>query len=278
MLPRDTLVDDVPFTDYIALDAINASGLKTFLRSPAHFWHDRHEAVRKETAAMRFGTLVHLAVLEPDRFAEQVRVAPAFDKRTKAGRLEFEAYDAARKPGDMDCTPGEMSTLQGILMAVQRNHTVRSILAGARREATLLWEDAAHNVDCKARYDAVDKDGVIVDIKTTVDARNDPFGKDMLRYGYGLSAAHYLEGARQTGVAEGDAFMFVAIEKEAPYGIRTYMLHPDEIIRSHAWRHKAMADYSRCRRLNEWPCYEEGVGILEAPKWAPKAIEFEGDV
>ena len=58
----------LPFADYLAIDALSASGMKRLLQSPLHYQADRLVA-RKPSAAMNFGIAAHLLTLEPDRFA-----------------------------------------------------------------------------------------------------------------------------------------------------------------------------------------------------------------
>jgi hypothetical protein len=52
---------------------LSFSSLKSFDRSPLSFVHYK-EGPRKETDAMRFGTMVHRAVLEPDKYQATVAV------------------------------------------------------------------------------------------------------------------------------------------------------------------------------------------------------------
>ena len=61
-------------SDYFAMPGLSYSGIKDLLVSPLHYWHrnvnpEREE--RKETPAMRLGSALHCAVLEPKRFEQQ---------------------------------------------------------------------------------------------------------------------------------------------------------------------------------------------------------------
>jgi hypothetical protein len=62
---------DMPEADYFAIPALSFSTMKRLQVSPLNCWHhhlnpDREEP--KETPAMRFGSALHTAILEPDKF------------------------------------------------------------------------------------------------------------------------------------------------------------------------------------------------------------------
>ena len=58
---------DVPFEEYKAIDALNNSSLSHLARSYKHFRHQQETRQEKQSAALRFGTLAHAGVLEPER-------------------------------------------------------------------------------------------------------------------------------------------------------------------------------------------------------------------
>lgn len=77
--------------DYRALPHLNQSILKHGLRSMLHM-KTAMEAPPKTTDALIFGQLFHTLVLEPDTYAKQFAVAPEVDRRTKAGKQEWEDF------------------------------------------------------------------------------------------------------------------------------------------------------------------------------------------
>ena len=65
---------DMPFDQYLATEAVSASGLRVFARSP---WHYKHRVqINKPTRPMLRGTLAHCALLEPDAMAARYVVVP----------------------------------------------------------------------------------------------------------------------------------------------------------------------------------------------------------
>ena len=77
---------------YSALPHMNQSTLKKGLRSMQHLKAAIEGADRKETDALKFGQLVHTAVLEPESLSMEYEVAPNVDLRTKGGKLEWDDY------------------------------------------------------------------------------------------------------------------------------------------------------------------------------------------
>ena len=73
--------------DYHADPAVSASHLHAIARSPYHYWSRYLDPNRKPvepTAAMRLGSLVHCAVLEPDELSQRYSVCGP--RNTKAGK------------------------------------------------------------------------------------------------------------------------------------------------------------------------------------------------
>ena len=73
---------------------ISKSGLDLIAKSPAHYWSrylDPNREKKEPTAAMLLGTAVHFAILEPEEFGRRYQVLPEINKRSNAGKAEFEA-------------------------------------------------------------------------------------------------------------------------------------------------------------------------------------------
>lgn len=83
----------MPQADYLALEALGSSDIKRLLRSPAHYLAERNK-VTEPTDSMVIGSAIHLAVLEPARFAAEVVQRPTFDRRTTIGKAAFAAWSA----------------------------------------------------------------------------------------------------------------------------------------------------------------------------------------
>ena len=200
-------------------------------------------------------------------------VRPRLDMRRKEDKEKAEAWQASLRPDTIVVTEQEAHRITGMLDAIAGHTRLRRLLEAGKREVCLYWEDPVHKVDCKARFDFVaDKTAVIVDVKTTLDASFEAFARSMVSYHYSLSAAHYLAGARATGVADAKRFVFVAVEKDPPFGIALYTLPAHEHARGAKWREYAIGQYARCLQDGAWPGYSREFQDIDPPAWAPKAF------
>ena len=64
---------DMSFSDYKAIDALNPSTVLNMRTSAKEFEYARSHP-KPETAGMRLGSLMHMAILEPDKFVSEVAV------------------------------------------------------------------------------------------------------------------------------------------------------------------------------------------------------------
>jgi exodeoxyribonuclease VIII len=249
---------------YHALDAVGKSDLDLIARSPAHWKH----AVREETAAMRFGSAVHCAVLEPERFETEYVCAPNLDKRTKAGKDAFAEFQA-KHDGKTALEINEYTSI-GVLAHTVRTHPrVAQFLASGQPEVSALWKDEEFQVRCRARFDWMTPDGWLIDLKTTTDASPAAFARSCASFRYHVQAAWYLDGYPQA--SGGDlplGFIFIAVEKTAPYGIALYELDADAVELGRQLARRDLARYANARTFDQWPGYPDAIQPLSLPRWA----------
>ena len=123
--------------DYRALPHLNQSILKHGLRSMLHM-KNAMEAPSKTTDALIFGQLVHTLVLEPHVYAEQFAVAPEVDRRTKAGKQEWEDFLAVNH----DRTPIKKADYDRACDMM--GHCVRTLLPTPISNASKMQRLPAH--------------------------------------------------------------------------------------------------------------------------------------
>jgi len=247
--------------DYHADPAISASQLKTVMQSPYHYWSrylDPDRVAMAPTAAMRFGSLAHCAVLEPDELSKRYQLAP--DRRTKEGKAAVVEMAAA---GIEAVSEADMVLAVNMAVAVHGHPTAGALLQSGQAEQSFWWDDIATGMRCKCRPDWFDGT-TIVDLKTCQDASPTGFAKAVANFGYSIQAAHYLAGTLAT------RFIFVAVEKTAPYAIGVYELNTEALIHGSIARHNALQRIQDCRAINEWPGYTDGIQTLQLPGWALK--------
>lgn len=269
------------YEQYDAEPGLRSSDLKLIKRSPAH-WVEARRNPSPPTDALRFGQVFHMAIEHGKDFIARYKVEPEFTGRTKDGRESTRSAEALAKkeawyadlPKDAVVVKREwLEPLQGMINAALGHRLVGNLLKNGVRETSLWVEDPETGVVLKCRPDFISEEGFVVDVKTTRDAspgffkrqifsdRNegDPF--------YVLQAAHYAHCLRAAGIGRGESFVFIAIEKEAPYGIMVYPLDVGCLAPGEQWRSELTGRYAECRRTDTWPAYPEQAYPLVPPQY-----------
>lgn len=276
--PQNVLLPGIDDENYANAPGLRSTEIKVAATRSAAHWRAYTQQPRKDTPALALGRLIHFAVLEPQRFADTARVRPDFgNMRTTKAKAEAAQWEQELPYHAMPVSAEDMEVVQGILASAKAHSRVPNLLKTGRAENSLFWRDEHHDLLMKCRPDFVAETGYVVDIKTTMDASPEAFSRDVVKYGYGISAAHYLEGMRTTGAAKADHFIILAIEKAPPYAMAIYDLAGDALDRGHQWRHKGLCEIKEALSTGVFTGYPEHVQVLEEPKWAPKCIDFAQD-
>ena len=249
---------------YFALEALSASGAKLLRKSPLHYKADQFKA-RQPTPAMVFGTVVHRIVLEPERPAFAVKY---LNWASKEGKAERERLEATGLP-ILSEADGDRAT--AIRDALWSDAQIAEMLEAAQREQVMLWDQ--HGVKCKAKADAIG-DGVVIDLKTTIDAAPHEFQRSIATFGYFRQAAHYLDGYEATKGERAKDFIFVAVESQPPHAFALYRLDAASIAAGRLEMKRAAAVYRDCMQSGNWPGYEPGIATLALPRWAMPTDEW----
>lgn len=246
---------------YHAFPAISNSGLGKIRRSPAHY---KYGEGKEATDALIFGRAFHSAIGTPADF-EKDFVTWEGDRRTTAGK---EAYaKLVEKHGENLIKTADLTAILAMRGALMENPVAKSLMDMAGEpELSILWD--CEGVLAKSRIDKyVAKDGLLVDWKTTRNAHPEAFAKSVYQYGYHRQAAFYLWAARAMGL-KADRFLFVAIEKEPPYGNGVYELSDAALRSGLAEVIDLIGVYKTCLETNTWPSYGTDIITLDLPAWA----------
>lgn len=261
--------------DYHSMSSVSSSMLKTILRSPAHYRAAYLEdAPRKEpSASMILGSLTHTMFLEPEQYGSEYIVAPDCDRRTKEGKAVYSAFQDAAD-GLTIITAEQLQTAQAMANALC-GHIIHEAMTGGHAEASIFWTDDNTGLACRIRPDYhippcdTWPSGLIIDVKTTDDARPEAFARTCVNFGYDLSAAMYCDGFQQHYVTdEPPLFLLLVVERDAPYAVACYECSPEMLDKGNEKYRKAMQLLADSTASGEWPAYDEGIQLLNLPKWA----------
>jgi len=272
---------DIAHEDYLKVDALSASGIKRILQSPAHYRFDQDHP-SEPTDSMLIGTAVHMAILEPERFAESVIVTPedAPKKPTAAqwgaakpspsslAAMQWWTDFNAKAEGKLVLTAEQGEKVAGMVGSVRRHPIHDEMMSGGASEVSFFWRDARLDIPCKARFDRLNDSGFGFDLKSCQDASPEVFARSVAAFKYHYQAAWYNTAHEHLRDESLRAFLFIAVESAAPYGCAVYVLEPNAIAFGAARCEEAMLLYKQARDTGYWRGYPERVNPIVLPRWA----------
>jgi len=250
-------LENVPEQIYHDSIGIGSTKLKAFIRSPATF---KANPPQKHKAAFDLGSAVHCRVLEPDLYAEKFVTQPE-EFKTKSSK----AYkEWALTIGDATVLTVEQTT-QCLNMAESVLSKYAGLFEGGCAEVS-YWKRLSPSIVLKARHD-YEIDGVAIDLKTTANLEPEKFQRDAINYAYHVQKSAY---GNATGF---ESFVFVCVEKEAPYLCQHKYLSDDADQLGELLVMKAIDDLVQCHETNIWPDFPGDNETIELAPWDYKKLE-----
>lgn len=253
------IIDRMKSADYHgAKEWLGSTSLKTLaLKTPAHHKHESTHQVFKDE--FNIGTAAHSLILENDTSNIEVLDFPNY--LTKASK---EAKAAAIAENKQPLLVKEWAQVQAMRDSVMNHSVAGQLFTGHVPESSFFWEQDGMRFKC--RPDALHPN-MIVDLKTTVDANPGDFGKTAFNYGYFISAAHYQNGVQAVNGGDKLPFVFVNVEKTAPYLVSVTELDEDAIDFGNQMIERATRIYKECTTSGNWPGYPTKT-MSRLPDWA----------
>lgn len=247
---------------------LSASGAKVLLgkRPPS-----------SDSEAMRFGTLVHVAILEPERLREyapldasKIRKADGSVPTNPTMTAEWKRLVAeAEADGMRVVTKADAMRARAMADAVMAHPTARSIVEMADDRELSAYADHPTGARVRARFDL--SGPVIADIKTSRDADPTRFGRIAHDYGYHVSAANYLDIAEACGL-RARAFYFINVEKQptlaGEHRVSVTELEPDAINLGREQMAEACRRWLALGKRVDLPAYPDGIQTVDLPAYA----------
>jgi hypothetical protein len=246
---------------------VNQSSLKKILQSPAHY-----QAALKfkliPTPAMEMGTALHALSLDgEDAFdSAYIKKPDGLSLATKQGK-EWKASVGRKKVLSAGGKDDPWGSVQGMNESLKR---LQWFNPGQEdyikyNEVSVYWDWMG--VQCKARLDRVAlEEGLVLDLKTTDSVEPDLFLKKVIGLGYDFQAAYYAKAA-EVAFGKPFKFLFVAVERKAPYTVDIFEATPDMMEEATYKCEEALRRYALCMENNDWPNREPLVRQLDYPGW-----------
>lgn len=267
--------------EYDAAEGVRRSALWRMHESPEKYrWFLDHP--EPETPALTFGSAAHKMLLEPDGFYDEFAIAPDVDRRTKAGREEYERFVKDALGKDI-ITVDEFNQIVDMTNKVKSIPYVQKLLAG-QHETPLFWTDEDTGERCKVKLDMLaDVDGVltVADYKTANSAETNVFVNKMYQLGYHLQAFMYTEAVMKCmGLDERPDFIFVVQEKKPPFACNVIQVTDDVMLAGMDTFRELIGMLHQCKSMDYWPGYN---GMFDEPNetflpgWMSLGKDDEGD-
>lgn len=269
------------------LSAISKSRLAKMSVCPRYFkWCEDNPQEQSEDLIV--GSAFHKIVLESKTFDKEFVVCPLIDKRTKAGKEAYEAFVASVN-GRSVITQEQYDMICGMRDSVLNNPYAVQLLKGKHEKSMYAVDDLTQErikarPDCFRIIDTTDENGepikrvIITDLKSCRSAMYDDFCKDVVKYSYDLQSYLYCYITSKTLdiLIENIDFVFIAVEKKAPYLVN--ILQADEYVlqRGEALFRKYIGMYHEAKTTNNWWGLNGQQGIinnLSLPSYLLKNIE-----
>lgn len=255
-------------------NAVSSSMLKVLDRSPAHL-REYLLTPQQSKSAFVLGSAIHCAVLEPADFAQRFAVYSGSRLGNNCAWKDFKARNSHRDILSQKDHALVMALARQVHRTVvvrngQRSFTFADLLQHGSVEKNIYWLDKKTSLTCRLRYDLL-VHNVLVDLKSTTDAREGAFSKDANKFLYHVQMSHYVNGinAFRPSEAGRTTAILMAVEKEPPFEAKAHKLDWVSFLDVGQERLESLMNlYSHCLHNNRWPGYTEATETLKLPQWA----------
>ena len=249
------IYENFSYEEYAEIPAHRSHDLTAIIKCP-YSW--KNKKALEQTPALLEGRVQHTVFLEHHKFDEEFVIQPNVDRRTKAGKADYEDFLASvgnRTPITQD--------LYDVCM--KRRELVKDYIPSATDKAELTLVFEWHGAPFKARFDWYDGE-YVWDLKTCRDASPRGFKQAINAFNYHMQAALYVDAARALDLpAKG--FKFLAQEKQDPFPYVVYSMHPEALKYAQARNEQALALIQECVANNDYKPYnlegEQEIGLKD---------------
>ena len=207
------------------------------------------------TSAMKFGSALHMNVLQPEEFNKHYAIAPKFDKRTKQGKQDAAEF-ANNNMFKTVLSEKDYDLIEMLTLKLMKDSDAKTLLTRGLKEHIIAWHNEEYDIKCRGMLDVYRPDqNIIVDLKTTQDSSYNAYASSVRKFKYYKQAAFYMDAVRA------QEFYIVAIEKNPPFSINIIELGEDLLDRGREMYNRELEIYKYCMDNDYWP--SEGFDYLD---------------
>tara|TARA_R100001594_G_scaffold140854_1_gene186304 strand:- start:767 stop:1594 length:828 start_codon:yes stop_codon:yes gene_type:complete len=223
-----------------------------------------------QTQALAEGSAVHSRLGEPQLFNTEFAIKPQgmsfVNKEGKAWKKEH---------SDKTILSAEFGEkLKHIELAFLDSPASRFYEQEGETEASYFWKIDGLSRGGKCRPDWISADKkTIIDLKTTTSADRKSFQRAIMNYSYHLSAAWYMHGVKQATGVTPEEFIWVAIEKDTPFGIGVYRADAELLEEGKAMYERALANIQSWEETGIYPDHTPEIESIGLPSCMKKKAD-----
>lgn len=262
--------------EYHSLDKYYSSSQLKYLydKTPRHFKYkyiDKLDGLDKQTDAMVIGSLTHTFLLSPREFELDFFVMPELNLRTNDGKEKRDAL-LLEHVGKTLVTTEQVEIAQKMCEAAKGNRQIAKILAeNGTFEGAIFWRCPFSGLNFKAKIDHF-YGPYMCEVKSTRNASDFSFAKEVYDRNYDLSLIHYAEGYRNSFGLDFKKTYFICIENTDSYATQVHPASIDMLEIGHQKWLKSVELLSKSLKTNKWISYhddeEDTIPDLNPPGWA----------
>ncbi len=283
--------------EHHALPALSSTAIKCFYKRDPWTFYEKHvlrnSGENEKKDEFKIGTLIHLAIFEPDVFHKTVFICDDAANTIKykefrsdllknfcikSQNVQKDNSVILSKNGGYNIDDGgelfiiksrDMNMLNRIIENIKNHEKIYSLIMEAKhREQSGIAQCPNTGLFLSCRGDARSDLGYFIDGKSISDLSIHSMDSAQSNYSYFLSQAHYIYVANMIEKDKYAEFYYIYISKEFPHEVCLVHLDDDSVKQSNKIYFEILKNISECEYNNKWPTLDNGNGLLlKLPIW-----------
>lgn len=224
-------------------DYISSSGLKIIYDKSV--FHYLNQEKSEPTNALVVGSATHTAILEPHNFDKEFLVIPKINKRTNAGKEEYQmCLQKAEKENKYLLEEKDFDLIENLKKGVFEDKDSKTLINYAKDKGLIEQSHFGQHEGVKMRIRPdidIPEAEMLADLKTVDNNSRDAFRAKCNYYHWDLQAIMYCFVRNYTPYN----FRWIVVEKKHPYSSQVYKMHPSTIDRGREKFFEAFEDYKK---------------------------------
>lgn len=226
---------NIPDHGYHKCPGISKSQLTYIQKTYNHFKYHMEKS-NEETESMKLGSVLHLKVLEPQRYKSEVIVMD-LDKRSSEGKIQA-LLNEIMYAGLYVISSEQEQKVLAMEANIKKHPVIPSLIEESQFESSIFWKNELGSLS-RGRMDGLIQEpskklakilsestplteeqilgaSIIWDLKTTDSAHEEDFSRKIYDMDYHVQAAYYANGLKSLN-GRPVIFIFVAVESSGPH-------------------------------------------------------------